>query len=347
MQFDLTVDELYKFRSPATEPEDFDEFWATTLAKAAEHPLGARFTPVPTRLSTIEVYDVVFGGYGGQPIAAWLMIPAGAAGRLPAIVEYQGYTGGRGMPHESLFWSAAGYAHLMVDCRGQVGADTPDLGGSGAPQSSGLVTRGIDDPRTYYYRRVFTDAVRAVDAVRCFERVDADRVLAVGGSQGGGIALAVAGLRADLAGLISDAPFLCDIMRSVTMTDDAPYSEIREYLRVKRDRVDAVRRTVGYHDGVHFAARGSAPAMFSVGLMDSVCPPSSVFAAHNAYPAAKRMKTWPFNGHENGLGYLRELHLEFAAEVTGAVNAGPDAVDVGPGPAVATSHAGAHEAVVR
>jgi cephalosporin-C deacetylase len=318
VQFDLPLDQLYEFRSPATEPGDFDEFWSATLAEAAAHPLDARFTPVPTRLATVEVYDVSFAGYGGQRIAAWMIVPAGATGPMPTVVEYPGYTGGRGMPHDSLFWSAAGYAHLVVDCRGQINSETPDLGVTGAAQSGGLVTRGIDDPAGYYYRRVFTDAVRAVDAALAFDRVDPARVLAVGGSQGGGIALAVAGLRDDLAGMISDAPFLCDIVRCSTLTDDPPYAEIRAFLGNQRKKVDAARRTIGYHDGVHFAARGRAPALFSVGLMDTVCPPSSVFAAHNAWPAAKRMQTWPYNGHENGAGYQREVHLEFAAEVVGA-----------------------------
>ena len=56
------------------------------------------------------------------------------------------------------------------------------------------MTQGILDPATYYYRRVFTDAVRAVEAARTLDAVDAARVGVAGGSQGGGISLAVAGL---------------------------------------------------------------------------------------------------------------------------------------------------------
>ncbi|MFF4837720.1 acetylxylan esterase [Streptomyces sp. NPDC001315] len=53
------------------------------------------------------------------------------------------------------------------------------------------MTRGISSPRTYYYRRLLTEAVRAVDAVRRLDRVDPDRVAVIGQSQGGGTALAV------------------------------------------------------------------------------------------------------------------------------------------------------------
>jgi cephalosporin-C deacetylase len=34
--------------------------------------------------------------------------------------------------------------------------------------------------------------------------------------------------------------------------------------------------TLSYFDGVNFAKRATAPAMFSVALMDQVCPPSTV-----------------------------------------------------------------------
>jgi hypothetical protein len=36
------------------------------------------------------------------------------------------------------------------------------------------MTRGIESPGTYYYRRLFTDAVRLVDAARTLDFVDSD-----------------------------------------------------------------------------------------------------------------------------------------------------------------------------
>ena len=47
--------------------------------------------------------------------------------------------------------------------------------------------------------------------------------------------------------------------------------------------VEQVFKTLSYFDGVNFAARAHAPALFSVALMDAVCPPATVFAAYNAY----------------------------------------------------------------
>ena len=102
------------------------------------------------------------------------------------------------------------------------------------------MTRGIDDPADYYYRRVFTDAVRAIDAVRALERVDAARVAVCGGSQGGGIALAAAGLTEGLVAVMPDVPFLCHFERAVGMTDADPYGEIVRYLSVHRGAEERV-----------------------------------------------------------------------------------------------------------
>ena len=51
---------------------------------------------------------------------------------------------------------------------------------------------------------------------------------------------------------------------------------------------------------MNFAARAGASALFSAGLMDDVCPPSTIFAAYNHYAGPKQMRVWPFNVHEGG-----------------------------------------------
>ena len=311
--FDLPVDELRSYRSASTEPDDFDAFWERTLQEAAEHELGARFEPVETSLRTVRVQDVTFAGFGGHPVKGWLTVPADAAAPLPTVVEFIGYGGGRGLAHTHLLWASAGCAHFVMDTRGQAGAwgggETPDPVGSG-PAFPGFMTRGVEDPAGYYYRRLFTDAVRAVQAARTHPLVDPARVAVLGGSQGGGIAIAVGGLVPDLAAVLPDVPFLCDFPRATVVTDRLPYREIGNYLKTHRGRTGQVLRTLAYFDGVHFAARGRAPALFSVALEDQTCPPSTVFAAFNAWAAAdKHIEVYDFNDHEGGGPYQQAAQL--------------------------------------
>lgn len=320
-RFDLPPEELRAYRPEVAEPADFDDFWSRTLAESRALAAPATVQRAESPLSAVTVDDVTFSGFGGDPVRAWLTRPAGATEPLPVVVEFNGYGGGRGLPHEHLAWAAAGYAHLFMDTRGQgsswgTGGDTPDPHGAG-PAAPGFMTRGILDPESYYYRRVFTDGVLAVDAVRGIEGLDPERVSVTGTSQGGGIAIAVGGLADGLVAVMPDVPFLCHFERAVGMTDRDPYHEIVRYLSVHRGDAERVFATLSYFDGVNFAKRATAPALFSVALLDQVCPPSTVFAARNTWGAAAGIDEYAFNEHEGGLGEQWPKQAAFLARVLG------------------------------
>lgn len=314
---DMPLEQLRDYRPEVAEPADFDEFWQKTLTSArAASGEPADYRRVQTLLRTTDVYDVRFPGWGGQPVAAWLLLPRGLSDPLPAVVTYIGYSGGRGLALEHLLWSTAGYAELVVDSRG-MGHVTPDPDPVPGPQYvGGFMTRGIDDPAHHYYRRLMTDCVRAVDAVREHPAIDADRVVVSGGSQGGGLALATAGLSGDaVAAALVDVPFLCHFRRGAETAAGGPYPELAHYLGVhQRTDPERVFGTLNYFDGLHFARRATAPALFSVGLMDPVCPPSTVYAAFNAYaPADREMTVWQFGDHAGGRASQVERQLPWLA----------------------------------
>lgn len=301
MWFDYSLDKLREYRPEREEPADFDRFWTATLTEARALPLAAEFGPYESRLATVEVFDASFTGYGGRRVRGWLIVPRGISGPLPCVVTYVGYGGTRGKPHEWLFWSAAGYANFVMETRDQ----------DGRGYDSDSLTRGIESPEEYFYRAVYTDAVRAVEAVRTHPVVDPSRVIVAGGSQGGGITLAVAGLVPDVAAALANVPFLCDFRRATTLLDQAPYNQIGRMLKNRRDLVDTVYSTLSYFDGMNFAARALAPALFAASLADRVTPPSTVFAAYNHYAGPKDIKVWQFNGHESGGAFQYEAELEF------------------------------------
>lgn len=323
--FDLPLAELETYAPEVGEPEDFDAFWSATLDEARRSPLAPTLEPVDNRLALVDSYDVTFAGAGGTPVRAWLHVPAGATGPLPTVVQYHGYSGGRGLPHSSTLWAQAGYAHLSMDTRGQGwngggGSSTADASpDAGLNHTPGFMTSGILDPSTYYYRRVYTDAVRMLEVTQDHPLLDAGRVVVTGGSQGGGLALAAAGLAPlagiELAGCAPDVPFLCHFARAVALTDRHPYREIAQYLAGWRDHADAALRTLSYVDGVNMARRAVAPALFSVALMDLTCPPSTVYAAYNHYRGAdKRINVYPYNDHEGGEAYQVAAQLDWVAE---------------------------------
>jgi cephalosporin-C deacetylase len=318
--YDLPEDDLRAYAPDVDLPPDLAEFWARTIEPSLALAKPAQFEPADTGLRLVDTYDVTFSGFAGDPVRAWFHVPASCAGPLPVVVRYQGYGGGRGLAVEADVWALAGYACLVVDTRGQGSAwspgDTADPGGSG-PAHPGFMTRGILDPDDYYYRRVFTDSVLAVHAVRSHPLVRADRVVVTGASQGGGISLAVASLVPDIAGVMADVPFLCHFRRATRISGTGPYGEINRYLSVHRDQTEAVFSTLAYFDCASLVSRAQAPALFSVALMDQTCPPSTVYAVYNRYGGRKEIVEYPFNDHEGGLAFQRVLQLRWLAKLWG------------------------------
>lgn len=330
--FDLPLEKLEHYESAATAPADFDEFWEDTLAQARRHPLNARFTAVENLLSVIDSFDVTFAGFGADPIKGWLHLPANRTpgAKLPVVIQYVGYSGGRGLVQQDTSWAQAGYAHFIMDTRGQgyggILGQTPDPHPSAGENAfPGLMTRGIASRETYFFRRAYVDAFRAIEAVQTHPEIDPAKVITTGTSQGGGLAIAAAGLAAGrLPGVIAvmtNVPFLQDFPRSLDLAVNGPYPEIGHFLKRRRQDYAGVLAVLNYFDGVHLAARCTAPALFSAAGLDDVCPPSTVYASFNAYGAesgqqpVKEIAYYRFNNHEGGQEHQHVRQLNFVADL--------------------------------
>src|SRR5262245_60350615 len=189
---DLPLTELREYRSSVAAPADLDEYWAVALESArsrAGEPVVERYEAAA--YGALEAFDVTFGGANGDPVRAWYLRPV-AAGDAPLAcrVTFIGYGGGRDLPAAHALYPACGYAAFVMDTRAQGGTwaagDTPDAGaGASGPEHPGVMSRGITTPETYYYRRLYVDAVRAVETAASLAGVDPGRVAVAGTSQGG------------------------------------------------------------------------------------------------------------------------------------------------------------------
>ena len=317
---DMSEAQLHRHRVTTPEPADLDEWWATRLAKSAAEAKPVTLRPhEPDLYRPLAVYDVEFSGAHGHRVRGWYLRPPGDE-PLPVVVRFIGYGGGRGLPTDHVLLPSLGFATFVMDTRGQggrwsVGA-TPDAATGTGPEFPGVMTRGIADPDDYYFTRLYLDAARAVDVAAELPGADPERIAVAGGSQGGALALAAASLRPDHVQVChADVPFLCDLHRAIRIGGTPPYTEISDFLAQHDALVPAALETLRYVDCALLARRITARCLFSVGLMDETCPPSTVYAAYHEVRAPKEITVSPFGKHatptshvETQLRHLRE-HL--------------------------------------
>ena len=306
MIVDKPLLELEQYKPALTRQPDFDVFWERSLIESAKQPLHSVSEKIAYPVEQVSVYHVQYDGFGPNTrISGWYIVPKhrqhfGSEGRTPTIMQYHGYSGGKGLPGSYLHWAAQGYCVFTVDTRGQ-GGDTPDNAHYQSGGAVGFMTKGIDDPTTYYYRYAYMDCVRALEVARSFTEVGP--IFVTGGSQGGGLTLAVAALVQDkgIAGAMVDYPFLCHVERSLELFTDGPYHELVHLWKRLPFAVQKHLRTLSYFDGMNIAPRISYPVLLSVGLLDTVCPPSTAFAVYNhLLSVEKQIAVYPYNGHEGG-----------------------------------------------
>jgi cephalosporin-C deacetylase len=151
------------------------------------------------------------------------------------------------------------------------------------------------------YRAIYMDCVRAVEFLLSRPEVDASRIGVMGGSQGGGLTLATAGLCNTVIKACSFYdPFPCDTrdhLKIRTMCN----TEIRNYLSFYGNECtfeDALN-VQDLVDTKGFAAWIRCPVFFVTSLFDDDVPPHLAFSAYNRISAPKSYIVYPDLGHMN------------------------------------------------
>ncbi len=301
---DLPLDQLKTFAGRNPCPADHDTYWQRALAQM--HALGTacELVPLKSQPRNSECFDLYFTGVGGARVHAKFVRPRQRSGKAPAMLLFHGYTGNSGDWFDKLAWANEGYCVAALDCRGQGGA-SEDVGGVTGTTIRGHIVRGLHPDQSadnLLFRNIFLDTAQLARVVMAMPEVDAARVGATGGSQGGGLTLACAALppRVKLAAPVY--PFLCDYRRvwEMDLAKDA-YDELRTWFRQfdpLHAREAEVFNRLGYIDCQHLAKRIRGRVLMFVGLMDNVCPPSTQFAAYNRITAPKDLVIYPDYWHE-------------------------------------------------
>jgi len=296
-------------------PDDFDAFWADQKKKVREMPLDPKLTSVEYSDTAIECFDVQIPCLGGAPVSGYFGLPKDAEPKsLPAIL----WVHGAGVRSSSLGNAAKGAKWDMLSM---------DINAHGIPNgkpseyysdlSKGRLKdyrqAGRESREAVYFRGMFLRLVRALDFLTSRPEWDGKHLIVIGHSQGGGQALAAGGLDPRVTLIASGVPAICDHSgRAAGRINGWPkLVPMGEDGKPEPKSLEAGR----YVDGVNFASRCKAQAIMSVGFIDTVCPPSSCYAAYNCLQGPKEIVNVPLMGH----AAPAEIHSAFADCVLGHV----------------------------
>lgn len=299
---DMPLEELKQYKGISPCPTDIDDYWDKALAEMKALDPKVELIPAKFTVPYAECYDLYFTGVRGARIHAKYLRPKNGKEKHPAILQFHGYTSNSGDWNEKLNYVAMGYSVAAMDCRGQGGL-SEDVGGVKGNTHMGHIIRGLDDSAdNLLFRHIFLDTAQLAGIIMNMPEVDENRVGAMGGSQGGALTLACASLEPRIKQLAPTYPFLCDYKRvwEMDLAKDA-YQELRDYFRhfdPLHEREDEIFYRLGYIDLQNIVKRIQGEVLMNVGLMDTICPPSTQFAAYNKITAKKSMNIYPDFGHE-------------------------------------------------
>jgi cephalosporin-C deacetylase len=318
LTFDYPFEKLQTYLGTNPRPADFDLFWDQSLAEMRALDPQIELVSAEFQVPFADCDHMYFTGVGGARVHAKLLRPRSVPTPHPAVLMFHGYTGDSGDWSDKLGYVAHGFTVASLDCRGQGGL-SEDSGLVKGNTQHGHIIRGLEDavngdPSKLLYRQIFLDTAQMAKIVMEMPDVDAKRVGATGGSQGGALTVACASLEPRVHLVAPVFPFLSDYRRvwEMDLAKDA-YAELKEYFRhydPRHEHEQAVFEKLGYIDIQYLTPRIQGETMWIIGLMDTVCPPSSQYAAYNKINGPKSMVIYPDFGHE-GLPGVNDKIYQF------------------------------------
>ncbi|HEY2589326.1 MAG TPA: acetylxylan esterase [Tepidisphaeraceae bacterium] len=278
-------------------PDDFDAFWARQKARLAAVPIAPTLTPVASGAEGVESFDVQIPCIPPRPVSGYFSRPRGAAPKsLPAMLQVHA----AGVLSSVLSATVNRAKHLHVLAMDINAHGIPN----GQPQSfyddlakgelKDYPHFGAGDRETCYFLGMFLRMQRAIDFLTSQPEWDGRILIVTGSSQGGGQAIAAAGVDPRVTLITANVPALCDHTgRVVGRIAGWPKLVPPSGAGTTEKALQAAR----YFDCMNFATRAKAQAVFSVGFIDPVAPPTSIYAMYNNYAGKKQIIPGPLEGH--------------------------------------------------
>lgn len=303
------------FRPGYEEPADLMPYWDNQKKQLKALPLQVKKTVLEVPQWAQGRYtcqDVEINCLGPAPVRAYVAKPVKAKKKsLPIIIlcRAAGVSGNwcRCSVDECVGNAAlaGGALSLDINAHGMLNGQTDDYY---RMLESGLLRNYYEhnaaDRETYYFRGMYLRLLRAIEYMTRQPEWDGRRILVIGESQGGGQAVAAAGLDPRVSAVVLNVPAMQDLGGARAGRRSGWPQPIENHRSLPSDMIDT---TLPYFDGALLIRHSKAEIYCEMGLIDETCPPSSVWATLNGAQGKKTVNCVPFRTHAWPAGEWRKL----------------------------------------
>ncbi|MFN5914301.1 MAG: acetylxylan esterase, partial [Chitinophagaceae bacterium] len=289
----------WKINPTVSMPSDFNEFWQNAKDELAKVSLDTKMTLIPERCSALSnAYLVNIQGIANSRIYGMLAIPK-KPGKYPAVLQVPG--AGIRPYAPDLELADKGVIVLTIGIHGiPVNLEPEVYNHLNTGALNGYFYFNMQDRNKYYYKRVYTNVVRANDFLVSLPEYDGSTLAVTGGSQGGALSIVTASLDKRVKYLMAYYPAMCDLVGYLngraggwphTFSSDHPMS------LPWKELAQNSTTSLSYYDVVNFAKSVFIEGLYSWGFNDETCPPTSIYAAYNSIPGLKQTLIYHDTGH--------------------------------------------------
>ena len=296
---------------PATKrPDDFDQYWSEEKKLLRSLQMMVKSTPIKELMKGFNCADVEINCTGPKPVRGYYAKPEGAKSKSLPIVLYVHAAGVSGNWCRSEPGNALRYAKM------EKGAICFDLNAhgmlNGQPEEyytnldsgelKNYAQQGLENRNDVYFRGMYLRLIRTLDFLTSQPEWDGKRILVIGESQGGGQALAAAGLDERVTAVVATVPAMCDWGESLVGRKGGwpnPFD-------TKNDQ-QKMLTALPYFDVAHMLKNSKATIVTEIGLIDFTCSSISVYAAINQARGNKKVFAVPYRAHHMSQPAYKEV----------------------------------------
>jgi len=292
-----------KIKPGTKAPKDFAAYWNMERQNLKALPIEVKFGKNESKEYPFVCFDTEINCTGPKPARGYFARPTKAAPKSLPIVLLVHAAGVKGSWCKSNYNEALRYAkmgkgamcfdlnaHGMLDGQPDEYYDNLEAG-----ELKDYYIKGLENREDFYFRGMYLRLIRTLDFVTRLPEWDGKRILVIGESQGGGQALAAAGLDPRVSAVVATVPAMCDWGGTLVNRKGGwpqPFERPGDKEKMKK--------VLPYFDTAHLLKYSKARIVVEIGLIDNTCPSTSVYAAINQakgekiiYPVTYREHGWP------------------------------------------------------